>query len=383
MRATVTALVAVALTLAACGSSSSTSTSHAAAPGVTSSQILFGQTCPESGPAALYGETTAGVVAYFDMTNARGGIKGRKLKLVTLNDKYEPPVSLQDTRTLVYTDHVFAEVASVGSATTKADLTVLDPQNVPDIGPQTGANFVYFTFHKNVYNVWPSYVEEGKLLGAFAATHHYSKVGVLYQDDSFGKSLYQGVRESGLKVSQAISYDPSQTDFSPQAEAFKTSGVDAVIILAIPGPTTDFLNAMAAINFKPARIMTEVAVIPSMFSTSPTEFPGSYIGAFIPPLHNSQNPQVKTFLSAMAKYQPGKPASMFAAQGWTDAQVVVAGLEKIKGPVTRTDYETALNSLTNLSTLGGSLSYTSSSHHGLHHMFMVQGLNGHRVPVTG
>jgi branched-chain amino acid transport system substrate-binding protein len=374
---------AAALLLAACAGSASGTGIGSSTPGVTSTSILFGQTVPKTGPAALYGESTAGVQAYFDYVNAHGGVHGHKLKLISLDDQYQPPVALQDTRTLVNTDKVFAEVAVNGSATTEANITVLGPANVPLIGPQTGATIFAGTFRKFLYNVWPSYLTEGKLLGSYAQSLHLTRVGVLYQNDDFGKSLYQGVKNSGLSPALAISYDPTQTDFSPQAAQFKAAGVQAVIILAIPGPTTDFLNALNAVNFKPVRLLSQVSAIPQMFNTAPQEFPGSYIGAFIPPLTGSSNPQVQAFLSAMSKYQPGKPPSVFAAWGWTEAQVAVAGLKAIKGTITRDSYEAALNSLHNLPTLGGTISYSSTSHTGIKHMFMVKAEGGHRVLLAG
>ena len=378
---------AAALALAACGSSggsSSTSSSGgASAPGVTSTSILFGQTVPKTGPAALYGESTVGIQAYFDYVNAHGGVHGRKLKLISLNDQYEPPVALQATRTLVNTDNVFAEVGVNGTATTEANITVLDPANVPLVGPQTGATVFAGTLRKNLYNVWPSYLLEGKMLGTFARTLNVKRVGVLYQDDDFGKSLLQGVQNSGLKPALAISYDPTQTDFSPQAAKFKAGNIGAVIILAIPGPTTDFLNAMNSINYKPVRIMSQVSAIPQMTQTAPQEFPGSYIGAFIPALTGTVTAPVKTFLGAMTKYQPGKPASVFAAWGWTEAQVAVAGLMAVKGSITRDSYEAALNTLKNLQTMGGTINYTSSDHSGIGHMFMVKEQGGNRVLVAG
>jgi ABC-type branched-subunit amino acid transport system substrate-binding protein len=378
-------LAATALLAAACSSSSSSGSaaSGSSAPGVTSTSILFGQTVPKTGPAALYGESTAGVQAYFDYVNAHGGVHGRKIHFISLNDQYQPPVALQDTKTLVYTDHVFAEVAVNGTAATEANITVLDPNNVPLVGPQTGATVFAGTFRKYLYNVWPSYLIEGKMLGTFAQGQHLTKVGVLYQNDDFGKSLLQGLKNSGLKPVLAIPYDPTQTDFSPQAAQFKSAHADAVVILAIPGPTTDFLNALNAINYKPVRIMSQVSAIPQEFQTAPQEFPGSYSGAFIPPLQDTSNPQVKAFLTGMSTYQPGKPQSVFAAWGWTEAQVAVAGLEAIKGPITRNSYEAALNSLTNLTTLGGMINYSGTSHSGITHMFMVKAEGGQRIPVAG
>ena len=386
MRTASLVLLAVTALLAAACSSSSTGGSAAGgstAPGVTSTTILFGQTVPKTGPAALYGESTAGVQAYFDYVNAHGGVNGRKIHFISLNDQYQPPIALQDTKTLVYTDHVFAEVAVNGTAATEANITVLGPNNVPLVGPQTGATVFAGTYRKYLYNVWPSYLIEGKMLGTFAQGQHLTKVGVLYQNDDFGKSLLQGLKNSGIKPALAIPYDPTQTDFSPQAAQFKAAHADAVVILAIPGPTTDFLNALNAINYKPVRIMSQVSAIPQEFQTAPQEFPGSYSGAFIPPLQDATNAQVKAFLTGMSTYQPGKPQSVFAAWGWTEAQVAVAGLKAIKGPITRDSYEAALNSLANLTTLGGVINYSGSSHGGITHMFMVKAEGGQRVPVAG
>jgi len=386
MRTASLVLLAVTALLAAACSSSSTGGSAAggsSAPGVTSTTILFGQTVPKTGPAALYGESTAGVQAYFDYVNAHGGVNGRKIHFISLNDQYQPPIALQDTKTLVYTDHVFAEVAVNGTAATEANITVLGPNNVPLVGPQTGATVFAGTYRKYLYNVWPSYLIEGKMLGTFAQGQHLTKVGVLYQNDDFGKSLLQGLQNSGIKPVLAVPYDPTQTDFSPQAAQFKAAHADAVVILAIPGPTTDFLNALNAINYKPVRIMSQVSAIPQEFQTAPQEFPGSYSGAFIPPLQDTTDSQVQAFLTGMSIYQPGKPQSVFAAWGWTEAQVAVAGLKAIKGPITRDSYEAALNSLTNLTTLGGMINYSSSSHGGITHMFMVKAEGGQRIPVAG
>ncbi len=251
----------LALGIAACGQSASGgSGGGSASVGVTKTAVTFGQTVPSSGPAALYGESTAGVRAYFAMVNAQGGVDGRKLKLTALDDQYEPSVAVQQTRKLISSE--LAEVAVNGSATTKAVLNVLGPQGIPIIGPQTGATYLFQKTPRILFNVWPEYTIEGKLLGSFAQRLGLKKVGVLYQNDDFGQSLYQGVLASGLKPAKVITYDPTQTDFSPQAQQFKSAGVDGVIILAIPKPTIAFLNAMAALNFKPARLMSQVSAIP-------------------------------------------------------------------------------------------------------------------------
>lgn len=378
----VSALFATGIT--ACGqsanSSGGASGGGSASAGVTKTSVTFGQTVPFSGPAALYGESSAGAHAYFAMVNAQGGVDGRKLKLVSLDDQYEPPVAVQQTRKLIPQE--FAEVGVNGSATSKAVLNELQPLGIPLVGPQSGATFLFQNTPSILFNVWPEYTIEGKLLGSFAQRLGLKKVGVLYQNDDFGQSLYKGVLASGLKPAKVITYDPTQTDFSPTAQQFKAAGVDGVIILAIPKPTIAFLNSMAALNFKPARLMSQVSAIPQSFAAAPREFPGSYVGAFIPPLQTSSNPQVKTFEQAMRQYEPGAPASIFAGWGWTEAQVAVAGLRHVAGKLTRANYIKGLESISALQTLGGTVTYGSGSHVGLRKMFIVQARGGQLAPVT-
>ena len=376
------------LVAAACGSSSSTGTTSttaaAATPGVTANSILFGETTPKSGPAALYGEQAYGIQAYFDTINAQGGVGGRKLKLISLDDQYSPPVALQDTKTLIEQDHVFAIVQTNGTATTEANMPIYQQFGVPVVGAGTGAAFFYDTLRPFFFNVWPAYTVEGKKLGEFATqTLKLKKIGVIYQNDDFGKSLYQGFQNSGATASVSIPYDPTQTDFSSAVAQLKSAGVDGVVIFAIPGPAISIMNAMPAINFHPKVLLSQVSVAPSSYSAvNASEINGSYISAFIPPLTDSTNPQVATFLSAMKQYEPSTPASVFAAWGWEAAQVAVAGLKAVHGPLTRASYISALNTLTNLQILGGTISYTPTDHAGLKNVTVLENLNGHRVKPT-
>jgi branched-chain amino acid transport system substrate-binding protein len=366
----------LAIGIAACGGSSGT-------PGVTGNTIVFGQTVPMSGPAALYGESAAGVQAYFDMVNAHGGIDDRRLELVSVDDLYDPPVSVEQTQNLLKRGE-FAEVAVNGSASVKAVLPLLTQAGVPLVGPQSGAAFLFDNTPRNVFTVWPEYTVEGRMLGGFAQRLALRRVGVLYQDDAFGRTLYSGVLQSGLRPAKVIAYDPTQTDFAQDARAFKDAGVDGVLILAIPQPTIRFLNSLADIGFRPVRIMTQVAATPATFAAAPREFPGSYVGSFMPPLDpSSSDSLVRQFEQAMREYEPGAPISEFAAWGWMEAQVAVAGLQHAQGQLTRAGYIEGLERVENLQTLGGTVSYTAADHHGLERMFMLQARDGRFVATDG
>jgi ABC-type branched-subunit amino acid transport system substrate-binding protein len=324
---------------------------------------------------------TLGIQAYFDRIIAQGGVNGRKLKLISLNDQYSPPVALQDTKTLIEQDHVFAIVETNGTATTEANLPIYKQFGVPVVGVGSGSPFLYKPLKPFLFNIWPQYLLEGKTMGKFAIQHKWSKIGVVYQNDNFGKPEFQGFKSSGAKAVVSIPYDPTQTDFSAAAAQLKSDGVHAVIIDAIPGPAISLMNDMAQINFYPKILLSQVAIAPSSYSAvNFKEINKSYITAFIPPLTDSANPQVAAFLSAMKKYEPSISAdSVFAAWGWEAAQAAVAGLKATKGRLTRASFIAGMNTLSNLRILGGNISYSRTDHSGLKTITVLENINGHRV----
>lgn len=377
-------LLAVIMLASACGATNSgsktgsTSTSTA----ISSKVITFGQTDPQTGSSAILGSETYGANAYFKKINASGGVNGAKLKLISLNDGYSPTQALVDAKQLISSDKVFALVGPNGTPQTTAVLSAANPAGVPVVGPQTGASSLEDTLLPNVFYTFPKYSTDGYVLGKFAQQSNgaisLAHVGVFYQNDSFGKSILSGLTRSGVKPAIEVGYDPTQSDFSPDAAKFKAAGVTTLFLFSLVGPTVSFLHSLSSVGIHPTLLLDGVSASGSSITASGPLIQGAYISSFIPPLTDMSNAQVAAFITAMQTYEPSHPANVYAAWGWLSAQVAVAGLKATKGPLTRAAYIKALDNLT-IDTIGGTLAYTPSDHVGLTHEKVLKISGTHRV----
>lgn len=373
-------LFTLTLLLAACGGSSSGGGSAALG---ANQPITFGQTNPKTGSSALLGTSeTPGTDAYFKLTNEQGGVQGHQLALKSLDDGYSPTQALVDAKQLINNDKVFAFVGSNGTPQTTAVLSVANPANIPVVGPQTGGEDLENKLDPNVFYTFPKYSADGAALGKFAQdpAHHIdlSKVGVLYQNDSFGKSIQKGLLDSGVKPDIQLGYDASQSDFSPVAAQFKAAGVTTLFLFSLVGPTTSFLQSLSAVGIKPTLLLDSTSASGASIDASGPIIQGAYISAFIPPLTDMSIRQVAEFVNAMKKYEPGAPVNVYAAWGWLSAQTAVAGLKNIKGGITRAAYIDALDTLST-TTIGGPLTYSKTNHKGLNQQQVLQIKGTHRV----
>jgi ABC-type branched-subunit amino acid transport system substrate-binding protein len=347
---------------------------------VTGATITFGQYADQSGPNAAIGQARYGLDAYLQTVNAQGGVKGKKLALISYDDGYKPAQTSALVKKLVFEDQVFAIVGGIGSPTTAAVAPTLDEQGVPLIGMGSGSPIFYEPTRKFVFPVWPLYTIDGKTMASFVKkTFPGKKVGVIYQDDAFGKPIFEAVQAVLGNVS-AVPYSPGQVDFSNALVKFKADGVDVLVLATIAVPAAQILNELPKLNYAPARVLTGSACgYAEIFKTIPT-LEGTYCAAFLP-APGSDDPGWKQFAAAMARYEPGHAPEIYAAWGWLAAQVAVEGLRRVNGPLTRENYAAALESIKNFKTLGGTLNYSSARHGGIGSQFLWQAKGGRWVVV--
>ena len=352
------------------------------APGatVTGPTIAFGQYADQSGPNAAIGAAKFGLAAYLETVNAQGGVHGKKLHLISYDDGYKPAQTAALVKKLVYDDQVFAIVGGIGSPTTAAVAPALDEEGVPLIGMGSGSPIFYEPTRKYVFPAWPVYTIDGKTMASFVKAHFPGKkVGVVYQDDSFGKPILAAV-QSVLGNVDAVPYSPGQADFSNAIVKFKAANDEVLILATIAAPAAQILNQLPKYEYAPARVLTGSACgYSDIFKTIPT-LDGTYCAAFLPS-PDSKDAQWQAFASAMARYEKGKPAEIYAAWGWLAGQVAVEGLKRIKGPITRDNYVAALESIKNFRTIGGELSYSRERHNGIGSQFLWQAKGGRWVNV--
>jgi len=242
---------------------------HRLDPGVTSTTIKIGGTFPLTGVASLYKVIPAAESAYFAYVNAHGGVNGRKIDFTVLDDAYDPSKTVPLTQQLVEQDGIFADFGSLGTAPNLSIWGYLNQHKVPQVLIATGDSYWGFSYKKYPWTIGyqPDYPGEGKVYGKYiAANTPNAKIGVLYQNDAFGKNYFAGLRVGlGAKKSQIVasqSYDPTQTSLVQQILALKAAGADTLVIFALPSQAITAMVTATKVGWSPQIFLGNVASNP-------------------------------------------------------------------------------------------------------------------------
>src|ERR1700686_1260833 len=190
----------LALAFVVAAAATARATAREQTPGVTKGQVVIGATFPYSGIASAYGVIAKAESAYYAWVNAHGGDHGSTIKFITLDDGYNPAKTVPLTKQLVEQDHVFAIVGQLGTEPVLSGRDYLNSHKVPQVLVSTGASFWGTQYKKYPWTIgWqPNYVAEGALYGQYIAAHQKSaKIGILFQNDDYGKD-YVGGLKAGL-----------------------------------------------------------------------------------------------------------------------------------------------------------------------------------------
>ena len=311
------------------------------APGVTDTEIKLGQTMPYSGPASPYSAVGKAESAYFKMINEQGGVNGRKINLISLDDAYSPPKTVEQTRRLVEEDHVAFIWQSVGTPTNTAIQRYLNDRKIPQLFISTFAS----KFNDPQHFPWTmgglsSYRAEGQIYGQYILQHHPNgRIAVLYQNDDYGKDYEQGLREGlGDKAATMIvaeaTYEVSDPTVDSQIVTLQGSGADVFYdvsgakfaaqairkVYDIGWKPVHFLNSVSssvAAVLKPAGLDKSTGIISVVALKDPND----------PRWHD--DPGYRDWLAWMQKYYPdGDIADLNIVYGYTQAQMLVEVLKQ-------------------------------------------------------
>src|SRR6204780_354137 len=211
------------------------------APGITETEIKIGQTMPYSGPASAYGVIGKTETAYFKMLNEAGGVNGRKINLISLDDGYSPPKTVEQIRRLVEQEQVAFIFNMLGTPSNAAIRQYLNDNKVPQLFVATGAAMFSDPAHFPWTMGWqPNYQTEAKIFAKhILKTKADGKIAVLYQNHGFGKDYLMGLKDglgadhAGM-VTKEVSYETSEPTVDSQVVTLQGSGADIFIIAATP-----------------------------------------------------------------------------------------------------------------------------------------------------
>ena len=233
------------------------------APGVTATEIKIGQSMPYSGGASAYGVIGKGAARYFKMINDKGGINGRKLDLISLDDSYSPPKAIENVRKLVEGDGVAFIFNNLGTATNTAVRQYLNDHKVPQLFVASGADKWADPEHFPwTIGFQPSYRTEAKVLARYLMQDKpAAKLCVLYQNDDFGKDYLVGLRDGlGDKYDKTVvktaSYEPTDPTIDSQIVSLQAAGCDALLTAATPKYATQTIRRIFDLGWKPFHMLT-------------------------------------------------------------------------------------------------------------------------------
>jgi branched-chain amino acid transport system substrate-binding protein len=233
--------------------------------GVTDTEIKIGNTGPYSGPASSYGTIPKAEAAYFRMLNDQGGVNGRKINFISYDDAYTPPKTVEQVRKLVEEDGVLLMLAPLGTPTNSAIQRYLNQKKVPQLFVATGATKWNDPSHSPWTMGWqPNYQSEGHVYAAYIMEHQPNgKIGILYQNDDFGKDYLKGVKDGlGDKAKSMIvveaPYETTDPTVDSQIISMKSAGADVFVNTGIPKFAAQAIRKAAEIGWKPLHILSSV-----------------------------------------------------------------------------------------------------------------------------
>ena len=289
-----------------------------AAPAFAADEIRLGNTVPYSGPASFYGSVGKATVAYFDKINDEGGINGRKVRVISLDDALQPPKTVEQVRKLVEQEEVLAMVHQVGTAPASAVRKYLNAKKVPQIFVMAGSQnfqkpreFPYSTAGLMNYEF------EARVYGKqILAANPGAKIGVLYQNDDYGKDYVRGLKAgAGDAVIAEISYEASDPTVDSQIISLRATGVDTVLLAAYSKQVTQSLRKMSELGWKPLTFISHVSaqVHPTLSNVGLDKVVGLMTAMVIKDPTDvtwQDDPDVKDYMAWMKKYYPdGDPKS--------------------------------------------------------------------------
>jgi branched-chain amino acid transport system substrate-binding protein len=317
--------------------------------GVSSDTILFGQAAALDGPSSALGQgMRQGILAAFAEINARGGVHGRKLKLISRDDGYDPDRSVEQTIKLIEQDKVFALIGAVGTPTTTATVPIAKAKNVPFIGPFTGAGFLRAPDLYNVVNIRASYSAEAETwIKHLTEDLHVSRIAIFYQDDSFGRDGLAGVKlaleKRSMELTAEGTFERNTKAVSSALRTLKRAEPEAVVMVGTYAPCAEFIKLAHNSGFNPIFVNISFVGANALAKELGPEGNGVIVSQVVPFPWDTSVKIVADYQAAEKALDPALKPEFVSLEGYLSGRLVAAALE-ITGPnPTRADMLRVIN----------------------------------------
>ena len=334
--------------------------------GVTTDTILIGQSAALSGPAEQLGkEMKAGAEAYFDAVNRSGGVNGRKIKLLSLDDGYEPEKAAANTRKLIAEDKILALFGYVGTPTSNAALPIFTEAKVPFVGAFTGAQSLREPFNRYIFNVRASYFDETEAIIQHLVQSGAKRIAVFYQNDAYGKAGLAGVeramKKRDLAITSTATVERNTVDVAKAVQSMSKDNPTAIVMISAYKSCAAFIKAMQAANAFPQFWNVSFVGAKALANELGEDGRGVQISQVVPFPSSDVTPIVREYqkrIGGADKY------SFTSLEGYIAARVLVEGLRRAGKNPTRESLVDGLASMGKVDLGGFTVNYTPTNHNG-------------------
>lgn len=317
--------------------------------GVGSDTILFGQAAALEGPSSALGRSMRqGILAAFAEINAKGGVHGRQLKLISRDDGYDPDRSVAETTKLLDEDKVFALIGAVGTPTAIATVPITKARNVPFIGPFSGADFLRDPQLHNVVNIRASYSAEAEAwIKHLTQDLHFKNIAIFYQDDSFGRDGLTGVKAAlgkrGLQLSAEGTYERNTRAVGAAMHAIRRADPEAVVMVGTYGPCAEFIKLAHKKGFNPTFVNISFVGANALARELGAEGSGVIVSQVVPFPWDTSLQLVADYQLAQKAVDPSLTPDFVSLEGYISARLVAAALQRAGPNPTRSDLLRLIN----------------------------------------
>ncbi len=340
-------------------------------------ELVFGQSAALSGPARALGQgMRIGMLAAFEAINRQGGIHGRRLILDSLDDAYEPEAAIANTRALIERD-VFALVGAVGTPTSLAAQPIATEAGVPYIAPFTGAEFLRDARSRpNVLNMRASYYQETEeMVARLTADLGVQRIGILYQNDSYGRAGLTGVRRAVARHDLPL---VAEADYPRNTEAIKVALLDlrrsrpeAIIIIGAYKPAAALIRWARRLGFNPYFINISFVGSSALARELGPNGTGVYVTQVVPFPTDTGLPVVAHYQQALAMVDPESTPGFVSLEGYLAGRLVAEGLRMAGPNPTRAGFLSALRQAETIDIDGFLLRYGPEDNQGSDQVYLT------------
>ncbi|HEV2470032.1 MAG TPA: ABC transporter substrate-binding protein [Candidatus Sulfotelmatobacter sp.] len=370
-----------------CGVASSYS--PAETPGVTGNSILIGSCSALDGPAHFLGQQTVmGATIYLHAINDDGGVFGRKIQLLAFDDGYDPEKAPGCFKRMTK-EGVFALGFFVGTPTAAVYVPMAQEEKIPVVGLFTGAQLLYEPFKHYVVNVRASYYDETREEVDMLWQQDIHKIGVLYQDDAFGKTVLDGVKLALKKHNAAPAalgtFARNSMDVDSGLGTLMAARPEAVIVVGPYAPVASIVKKAHASGWHPQFLTVSFVGTEEFIKEAGPDAEGTIITQVVPPYDRVDYPTVALYRKYLEKYNPSTPPSFVSFEGFVDAMVLVEGLKRTGKEVTRESFISGIESIHDMNMGLGSklvLNYGPGHHKGFDKVYPTIVKGGAPVLLT-